>query len=243
MVAPGAGRLLTGAGLGACAALTRSTILAAWPVVLLLAAPGRRHRQSIGRVIALLLAMALIVSLATLRNWIVAGQLVPITTSMAVNLAAGNPPPRGLRWQGHHHWWLPWLATEAQTVSVVEYAFHFPGSFTRGLTGKAAYALGLESLSGIARPDAFATARGVPPTLSWIWIAAVCGGLVRVWQKRSGVSPMAQSVPLLVALCHLAVVVLIFPYDERFVLPFYALLLPYAAIPFGKILSSESRGS
>ena len=42
------------------------------------------------------LVTVLVVSLATLRNWVASGRFVPITTSFSINFYLGNQPPPGV---------------------------------------------------------------------------------------------------------------------------------------------------
>jgi hypothetical protein len=156
-----------------------------------------------------------------------------LTSSLAINLYAGNPPPRSLSLHEHHRW-IGWIARENESRAVLEYAYEAPGEFVKGLFAKGAYVLGLESIFAVARPAAFATTIGISRTLPWIWMAALFGGVLllrRETQRRRAALP--QLIPAIVSLSQFAAVVMIFPYSERLVLPFYALLLCYAAVPFG----------
>ena len=233
---PGTGRLAVGALVGGLSTLSRSTVLAAWPpAALVLILAYQRARQPLRRLMVFCVLIASVVGLATVRNGIVSGRFVLISSSLPDNLYMGNPSAPLPEPHDGRHAWMEWVARDARTRAVVEYAYHAPGEFTTGLLRKAAYALGLESAFAVTRPAAFASTIGIHPTLPWIWMTALVGGVMLLVGGRP--LTLAQLVPALVALSHFAAIVAIFPYSERLVLPFYALLVPYAAIPFGALLS------
>jgi hypothetical protein len=203
---PGSQNIGTGAMLGGLATLTRSTLVSAWPLAAgALAIAYRRHGGTWERLIRFSLILVAVVSVATMRNAIVAHQLVPITTSLGQNLRDGNAGAESLM---------------------------------RGLWAKAAYTLGVENILRTTRLPAFSTALAIQRVMPWIWVAALLGGTLLLIDKslRRADGP-ALLMPVAVALSQFVVVVVIFPYSERLVLPFYAPLIPYAAIPFGLLLN------
>ncbi|MFP5379325.1 MAG: glycosyltransferase family 39 protein, partial [Vicinamibacteria bacterium] len=225
VVSQGAG---TGAGVGAgvaggLATLSRSTLLPAWIVVVpLVAAVRRRRALSTAPVAALAVALALVVGTATLRNWIASGQVVPIATSFAVNFELGNPPPPDL--DPHDvvsHTWLAALPVDPRTARVIDGAWHAPGAFVAGLGRKALYVF------GIFEPHI--PGRGWSP---WLVASSLLGltGLLLAWRRGSGAPE--RWLPAALALSHFAAVTLIFPHahGDRMILPFHALLLPYAGL-------------
>jgi hypothetical protein len=222
---PSTQSMRTGSILTALTALSRSTVLLAWPLVAgVLGLAYKRSRKSFRPLVALLVLSCLIIGLATLRNWIVSRTFVPITSSFAVNFYLGNQPPPEIP-----------ANNRGYVGEVVNFARVAPRTFLEGLGRKALFTLGsFESLvpGSRAQPDLIAT-----------WVAAVAGGLLLVW-PGVGVqaSLLARSIPALVAFSHFVAVVLIFPnHGDRLILPMYVLLLPYAAIGPGLLLGSRRR--
>jgi hypothetical protein len=71
---------------GGLATLSRSTLLPSWALVVPLVAAARHRRHLTAWPAAgVLVAVLLVVSLATARNWIVSGRFVPVATSFSVN--------------------------------------------------------------------------------------------------------------------------------------------------------------
>jgi hypothetical protein len=94
----------------------------------------------------------------------------------------------------------------------------------------------MEKLVGARRPSAFSTTDDINRMLPWIWVSALVGGAVLLAsgsRRRQGRS--ALLIPVAIAVSQFAAVVLILPYSERLVLPFYTPLLPYAAVPIGAL--------
>lgn len=212
---------------GGVATLTRSTLLLGWIAVLpALAAALWRTRRRWSTLALVASAMCLVVSLATMRNWIVAREFVPINNSGSLNLSIGNQPtfklaptPPG-RMATYTR-----LRLDANTQDVAEYACQAPGMFLDGIRRKALFTLGwFESLvPGAGRSDLYIGE----------WAAAVVSvGLLLAGLVPSAVSLTVAALPLLLALSYFAAVVIIFPngYGDRFIFPFYALLVPYVAM-------------
>ena len=108
--------------------------------------------------------------------------------------------------------------------AVVEYARQQPRNFARGLWRKAQYTLGwFEAI----RPQA-----GTSIFYIVTWTAALVGIALLGW-IGPGRSVGIVWIPLIVAASHFAVVVLFQPhvYGDRLLMPFYMLIVPYAAIP------------
>src|SRR5207237_4622096 len=91
----------------------------------------RRARLSAWPIVVMIAMMVAVVSLATLRNWIAAGQFVPVTTSFGINLYLGNQPPPGLS-----------IRSAGYTAAVWEYLQKAPAIFVRNLWNKVLYTLG-----------------------------------------------------------------------------------------------------
>ncbi len=210
---------------GGLSTLSRSTVLLAWPLIALpIVASYRRARRSLLPLAAALIIALGVVGLATLRNAVVARQVVPITSSFGVNFYLGNlPPPGTLGHEPELRRWLERISSDPRAVDTLEYATTAPRLFLGGLRRKAAFAFGwLSVLDPVNSPEP-------DRELIAAWAAALVG---IVLTSRAGEPRAARWIPLLVSLSHLASVVLIFPhgYGTRLILPFYVLLTPYAGL-------------
>jgi hypothetical protein len=209
---------------GGLATLVRSSLLLGWAgVVPALAVSMGWHRRRLGWLALFVMTMILVTSTATIRNWVVAHRFVLVSSEGAVVLFVGNSPPpltiaadRKARYER--------LGLDPRVQAVVEYARQQPREFSRGLWRKAQYTLGWFDAM---RPQA---------GTSWFyvvtWLAALIGLAYLPWIRSSRPAPILL-IPLIVALTHFAVVVVFQPhvYADRLLMPFYMLIVPYAAIP------------
>lgn len=210
--------------LGGMATLTRSTILLAWPPVLLLwAAALRAHRL---RLLAVLLAVMLaVVSVATLRNWIVADRFVLVASSFSINLLLGNPPPSSVGPAPPERVAIyERVGFDDNTQRVAEFAIQAPGDFILGLGQKALYTLGFFGWSRL--PGGIGT--------SWLYVATwvfAIAGAIRVIRGSLAGPPPTVWLPMTASLTHFAVMVVVIPfgYTDKYILPLYSTLIPYAA--------------
>lgn len=211
--------VLTGIA-GGLAVLARSTLLLALVFVVPALALARRHRGwRLAPVAVMLAGMALVVSLATVRNLVAAGRLVAITTSLPINLLLGNPPPAGVPLHdADAHTLYAWIASDDRTRAVVEFARHAPATFAALLGRKAMYALGVF--------EPLVPGQGSSPVLIGTWLLAALGAALALRKPPRA----ARALPLAVAAGMCAAVVLIFPTHMRLILPMYVMLLPYAAV-------------
>ncbi len=219
---------------GGLAALARSTAVLAWPFGLALI---RTHEPSTRRAAAAAIAIVMlaIAGLATARNWIVARQFVPVTSSFAINLFLGNEPPTGTPVHAvAEHRGYGWFARDDRIRMVLEFARHSPALFLRGLWRKLLYSLGLFG--------ALVPGTSWAPALTVTWMSSVAGTIV-AWRRRAD---RIAFLPLAVALSQLAAVVVVFPhvYVDRLLLPLYVLLLPYCALAVDAlVLESPTRAA
>jgi hypothetical protein len=181
------------------------------------------RRQRLGLLALLVTTMVAVTSMATMRNWIVAHRFVAISSEGPVVLSVGNSPPP-LTIPPSHKALYDRIGLDPLVQVVVEYARQQPRAFGRGLWQKAQYTLGwFEAI----RPDA-----GTSTFYLVTWMTALVGVALLPWvaPRRSLV---AAVIPLLVAVSHFAVVVVFQPhvYGDRLIMPFYMLLVPYAAVP------------
>jgi hypothetical protein len=182
--------------------------------------------QPTGRVatLAILLStMMAVVSIATVRNWVVAHRLVAIASEGPIVLYLGNPPPR-LTTPPAHKAQYERVGLDPYAQAVAEYARQQPRAFVNGLWRKARYTLGW---FGDMRPGG-----GTSTFYIVTWIAALAGIVMLRWIRPARSLAMA-AIPLLVAAAHFSVVVMFQPhvYGDRLIIPMYALLVPYAAVP------------
>ena len=220
---PSRGRAIASGLVGGLATLARSSLLVGWAgaVPVLAIAMGWR-RQRLGLLALLVTTMVAVTSMATMRNWIVAHRLVAISSEGPVVLSVGNSPPP-LTIPPPHKALYDRIGLDPLVQAVVEYARQQPRAFGRGLWQKAQYTLGwFEAI----RPDA-----GTSTFYIVTWMTALVGVALLPWiaPRRSLV---AAVIPLLVAGSHFAVVVVFQPrvYGDRLIMPFYMLLVPYAAV-------------
>jgi hypothetical protein len=204
---------------GGLATLSRSTLLLAWPcgVAAMLGRPLVAHLRA-----AILMAatMMAVVSCATLRNWIVAHQFVPVTTGFSVNLYLGNQPPPGVPVHFvFEHRFYEWFAKDDRARIAIEFARHAPRLFAQGLRRKLLYTLGYF--------DAWMPGAGYSVPLIATWSAAAAGFVLAGLRRTPH-----WWLPAAIAASHATAVVLIFPhvYGDRLILPLYVLLLPYVGL-------------
>ena len=222
----GYGTAVLAGSLGGLAVLCRSTLLLALPFVVVMLWLARRKTAMRPALLAtMVVVLGLVVSLATLRNWMVSGQFVPITTSFGINLYLGNTPPQGavLHPVGEHTL-DRWLPGDERSRPVFEWARHAPAEFGNNLWLKARYA------GGFFAPLAPAEGRALPLTV--MWVVALAGFVLAVREPRADAAmPVAaKCLPIVVAASMFAAVILIFPTHARLIHPAYVPLLPYIGV-------------
>jgi hypothetical protein len=208
--------------LGGLAAITRSTVIVAWPLVwLLFALRWRRHRSWIRNTTAMIACSLAVFSLIALRNWIVAHQFVATSTELGITLLGGNePPPEVTIDMGPRGALYERLALNPNTAKVVEFAISAPTAFAIGIARKAAFALGFY--------EPYAPGWGYSPVYIAVWTSAIAGVVLAMrWRLAPRVAVL---LPLVIALTQYAAVVIVYPKGERLILPIHTLLTPYAAI-------------
>ena len=212
-----------GAGvLGGVAAMTRSTVLLAWPAVWVVCWRSWRTAASWRIPLAVLaLCSVLTFSLIGARNWIVSGRWVMTSSELGVTLLGGNePPPDVVINPSERASLYQRLGFNDYTVQVIEYAITAPGTFARHQGRKALFALGFY--------EPYAPGWGYSPIYIAGWMLAVGGVLVAMRAARAPLS--AILLPGVIAASQFMAVVMVYPKAERLILPIYALLTPYAGI-------------
>ena len=224
-------RLAVLAGLaGGLATLSRSTLLLAWPLVFTLVAAGRWGRTRVLQPLAVMaLVMCAVVGLATMRNWIVSRELVPIATSFGVNFYMGNQPPPALEGAvALREASLRGSVHDEFTRKVAAFALEAPATFATHLWNKALFTLGFYG--------ALVPTRRTAGDLVLVWLVAAAGAIIVVLRRAGGGAGWAaQAMPGAIAFSHFMAGVIVFPFDERLILPFYVLVLPYAAVAVARL--------
>jgi hypothetical protein len=155
-----------------------------------------------------------VVSLATLRNAIASHRLVPIDTSVPMNVDGEQAPPAGVsvnrRSDGNS--------------AVVPVAQNAPGLSANDMAGRALYVLGF---LGKLVPGA-----GTSPGLIVTWWAALIGFGALTWGSvPEGLRGPVRALPATLCLSQFIVAVMFsHVYAASVILPVYVLLLPYAAL-------------
>lgn len=208
--------------LGGVVALTRSTTLLAWAVALPICWWSWKAVPRRGLLIAtLLVCSCAVMSLIAARNWIVVHELILMPGELPVTLYGGNEPPPGTVLDVERHRALhDQLGLHPFTRQVIEYALTAPAQFLRNLMRKALFALGYF--------DLYAPGWGYSIGLLMISVASLAGVALTV---RHPASPLwIALLPALIALTQYVAVVMVYPKGMRLILPFHALMVPYAAV-------------
>ena len=227
---------------GGLATMTRSTLIVAWPfIAVLIARALRGSRRALRLTGVLVVALVMTTSLATVRNWVVARQLVVVASSGPINLQIGNQPSEPITVPADRQRLYTRLGLDPRVQGVIEYARQRPGPFFDGWRKKAAYAMGSYSTlwpdKGLGRSTFYMTVFGL----------SALGALLVLSRRVAGSAPRpAVWIPLCLALAHFAALVAIFPfvYYDRMLLPFYALVTPYVGLAaFAGYRFVEARGA
>jgi hypothetical protein len=208
------------------ATLTRSTLMLAWPLALPLVAFSLRPTRRAGRILVMVgLAMLAVISVATVRNWVVARQFVLVNAYGSFNVLLANQPPASQVVPAGHKATYDRLGLDENIQSVVEYARQSPRLFFDAWQQRTAYALGFF--------DTIVPDRGRSAFYVAAWSLALVGVVLltagRPWLPTLG--PPAL-IPLSIALAHFCILIMTFVtvYGDRLLLPFYALLAPYVGV-------------
>jgi hypothetical protein len=136
-------------------------------------------------------------------------------------LYGGNEPPPGLAIDEERHRALyDRFGLHPFTRQVAEYALTAPGPFLQNLMNKALFALGYF--------DFYAPGWGYSAGLLMISVGSLAGLLLTI---RSPACPLWLALlPALIALTQYVSVVIVYPKGMRLILPFHALMVPYAAV-------------
>jgi hypothetical protein len=225
--------------LGGVTALTRTTLLAAIPLILPLVVAGLRIRRRASATVSLIIFVVCLggaLGLVVLRNGMVSHQWRLVPTSGGVNLQISNEPPAGVDVSRSgarpiHRY----LALGPQARATLEYALQAPRPFVEGLASKAAFMLGLRANSpgGGDRSTASASELGF---MMLVWISGAAGIISALTIAPLRADPRSF-VPAAIAVSHFVVLVVVgvFSYGYRVVHPMYALLLPYSGLALSRL--------
>lgn len=219
-------------GTGGFTAITRSTVLLAWPFVW--AAVCRRLRRAPRRahLIGVLVTLSLTVfSLIAVRNALVSHRFVPMPTEFGITLRGGNEPPGDLVLRLESRQWLyDMIGADGHTVEVLEYALDRPAAFSRNMWNKVLFVLGFY--------DSYAPGWGYSPVYIAIWIGGLAGAVLLA---RRGALTSTAAIPLMIALTQFVALVVVYPKGERLIVPIHTLLVPYAAVTADHLLRAVIR--
>jgi hypothetical protein len=213
--------------------ITRSTALLAWIIVwpaCWLAIKGARHRHSV--MVVIVSSTLAVLSLITIRNWIVAGVFAPTSTELGITLLGGNEPPEGVSID---------LAPRAAfyreygisdpTAIVIEYAINRPALFLQNMGRKALFALGFY--------EPYAPGWGYSPVYIAVWTTALAGLALLLRERRAApLNAVPYALPALIALTQFVAVVIVYPKGERLIVPIHTLLVPYSALTAWHVLQT-----
>lgn len=209
-------------------AITRSTALLSWAVIWP-ACGFRWWRLGRGRALAAMVAASLAVfSFIAIRNAVVAHVFVVSPTGLGVNLRGGNEPPPSVQLDltKRAALYQRWGVSDA-TAEVIEFAISAPAAFAANMGRKALFALGVY--------EPYAPGWGYSPVYLAVWIAAL-GGIAVV--LRSGhLPPLVALLPAAIAASQFVALVIVYPKNERLILPIHTMLVPYAAITLWAVVS------
>jgi hypothetical protein len=221
-LAPALPRIVGAGLLGGVTALTRSTIILGWAIAIPVCwiswkAMPRRSLLAL----TLLACSCGVMSVIAIRNWVVVHQLILMPGELPVTLYGGNEPPAGVKVDEERHRALyDRFGLHPFTRQVVEYALTAPALFFRNLLNKALFALGYF--------DLYAPGWGYSMGLLVLSFASVIGVVLAL---QSPAAPLeVVLLPALIALTQYLAVVVVYPKGMRLILPFHALMVPYAAV-------------
>jgi hypothetical protein len=156
-----------------------------------------------------------------IRNWVVLHELILMPGELPVTLYGGNEPPPGVTVaEQPQRAMYDWLGLHPLTRRVVEYALVAPQPFLQNLLNKALFALGYF--------DLYAPGWGYSVGLLVIAVASIAGLLLTI--RHPSAPLVVVLMPALIALTQYVAVVMVYPKGMRLILPFHALMVPYAAV-------------
>ncbi len=203
------------------AGLARTTPLAVLPIALLALGLGFRRLglsgPAAGSRLAVLVAVSLLtISPAAIRNYLVSGRLVPITSSVGANLWEMHRPSQRVDLSRIDRQLLyEQLQLDRQTREVLEFIRQDPAGYATTLAPMALYAIGFVGAPG-GTADVQLGLLGV--CLAYLLVTALVSSA-----RRPATWPLHGFV-----WTHLAAVTLVFSnqYGFRLVLPMYAAMIP-----------------
>lgn len=210
------------------ATITRSTALLAWAIVWPATWVATKAKPKHTTTLAILIASFLaVLSLVSIRNWIVAGVPTPIPTEGAITLLGGNEPPPGLTIGPARRALYQRFGISDITATVIEYAITEPGLFAKHIERKALFVLGFY--------EPYAPGWGYSPVYIVTWITALAGVWLAIKHRKGSMWPVL--IPLLISLTQFIAIVIVYPKGERLVVPIHTLLIPYTAVAAWYVMS------
>jgi hypothetical protein len=214
--------------LGGVTALTRSTLLLACAAVFPACWMAWKNTARRGRfVIALAASTGVVVSLIAVRNWIVLHEFVPVPAELPITLLDGNRPPPSVSLDYSRRGPLyDRIGLNPFTREVVEYAITAPGTFAESLGRKFLFPFGVY--------EPYAPGWGYSVLFLALSTASIVGFALAL--RARAAPPLIVCLPGLIAITQFAALVVVYPKEERLILPFHMLLVPYAAVAVERAL-------
>jgi hypothetical protein len=229
--APSTGRAIWTGIVSGLATITRSTVLVGWIVAWPVAWLALKGTAARSRVLAMVIVSFLaVLSLVSMRNWIVARVPSPIPTEGAITLLGGNEPPPGLEIAAARRPMYQRFGISDIAATVIEYAIQQPRSFAINLAKKAVFVLGFY--------EPYVPGWGYSPVYILTWTSALAGVWLAVRRRQGSIWPIL--IPALIALTQFIAIVVVYPKGERLVVPIHTLLIPYSAAAAWFAVNSRS---
>ena len=228
---PLTGRAIWTGAISGLTAITRSTVLVGWLVAWPAAWLALKGTAARSRVLAAVIVSFLaVLSLVSMRNWIVARVPSPIPTEGAITLLGGNEPPPGLEVPPARRPMYDRFGISDVAAPVFEYAIQQPRLFAINLGKKAVFVLGFY--------EPYVPGWGYSPVYILTWTSALAGLWLAVRRRNGSIWPIL--IPALIALTQYIAIVVVYPKGERLVVPIHTLLIPYSAAAVWFALNSRS---
>jgi len=228
---PMTGQAIWAGAMSGLTAITRSTVLVGWVVAWPAAWLALKGAAARTRVLTIMIVSCLaVMSLVSVRNWIVARVPSPIPTEGAITLLGGNEPPPGLEIDAARRPMYQRFHISDMTATVIEYAIQQPRVFAMNIGKKALFVLGFY--------EPYAPGWGYSPVYILTWTSALAGLWLAVRRRQGSIWPVL--IPALIALTQFIALVVVYPKGERLIVPIHTLLIPYSATAAWFALNSRS---
>ena len=154
-------------------------------------------------------------------------EVILLPGELPVTLFGGNEPPAGVTIDEEpHRAFYDRFHVNSLTRRVIEYAITAPAPFARNMLNKALFALGYF--------DFYAPGWGYSIGLLLLSSSGAIGVCLLLFRPAAPL--WVTLLPALVALTQYLAVVIVYPKGMRLILPFHALMVPYAAVTLNRLV-------